>query len=118
MSSTIVHLTFELLNNIKFFHWKTKKYAQHIATDKLHTSLSLLLDKLMEVYLGRNLIETDISDVQIYDYDIEDFKEYLVKVMKRLKLDPIFMGNRSDLVNIRDEILAEIEQTLYLLNLE
>ena len=29
-----------LLNQIKLFHWTVMKYSEHIALDKLHSSLS------------------------------------------------------------------------------
>lgn len=108
----------ETLNCIKLYHWKTKSYATHKATDELYTKLGENIDQFVEVSLGKglaneriNLLKTksilllDVSSHDEFKSIIEKFKGYLVA----LKLN----GN-TDLVNIRDDMLANINQFLYL----
>lgn len=52
MSKLLQHF-FYYQNLIKIFHWQTKNYAQHIASDQLYTSLLGLIDEWVEVYQGK-----------------------------------------------------------------
>lgn len=128
-AKNIFNIFFELLLNIKIMHFSTTSYAEHNATDKLHESLSDLSDKFIEVYIGRRGRE-DISDnnVQInndeyagtllYKYRSKDeFVEYLNDAIKNINNIPE-VSSYNELITIRDEILAEISRTLYLLTLK
>ena len=52
MSKLLQHF-FYYQNLIKIFHWQTKKYAQHIASDQLYQTLQTLIDQWVEVYQGK-----------------------------------------------------------------
>jgi hypothetical protein len=108
-SFTIVFL--RVLDVIKLFHWNTKDYSKHKATDAFHESLSKLVDSYVEKYFGEkgrmSVHETvrynTLSD-ESFLKEIHTFKEYL-----------IHMQNPStDLSNIRDEMLGEVNEFLYL----
>ena len=43
----------ETLNLVKLYHWKTRSYAIHKATDELYTKLNLHIDSFVEVLLGK-----------------------------------------------------------------
>ena len=121
--SIIVENFIEMLNNIKLYHWNTHSFAQHKATDELHERLSGHVDKFVEVLLGKN--ESRIRHLQSklplinnkgtisFKDQIYQYRAYLINMDKCLdsKID-------SDLLNIRDEILADINQFLYLLTLD
>lgn len=123
------NIFFELLLNIKIMHFSTNSYAEHNATDKLHESLSELSDKFIEVYIGRRGRE-DIShnNIQINNNEYagtllykhrskDEFVEYLNDVIKNINNLPE-VSSYNELITIRDEILAEISRTLYLLTLK
>jgi DNA-binding ferritin-like protein len=114
---------FEMLLMIKLFHWKTHSYATHKATDELYTSFNGNMDKFIEVLLGKTGSRINLmnqKNIRLEDLDsqeklkskIEDFKGYLVSLTN----NP-FMKQMSDtdLLNIRDEILGDMNQFLYLL---
>jgi DNA-binding ferritin-like protein len=114
---------FEMLLMIKLFHWKTSSYATHKATDDLYTKLNANMDSFIEVLLGKtglriDLMGTksirliDLSSPESFKKEIEAFKGYLVSLndnstMKRM--------SNTDLYNIRDTILGDLNQLLYLL---
>ena len=105
--------TLQLLN--KVYHWNTNIYARHIATDKFNSRLLELTDRFVEVYIGRYKVKPVIKNINIQmmnDNDIvllfENSRSYLGNMQN---LD-------SDLLNIRDELLGEINQTLYLFTLK
>jgi DNA-binding ferritin-like protein len=115
---------FEMLLLIKLFHWKTYSYATHKATDDLYSKFNEHMDKFIEVLLGKTGMRIDLTNkrqINLYDLNnsdqlinkIDEFKSYLInlnnnKVMK-------IMSN-YDLLTIRDEILADMNQFLYLLS--
>jgi DNA-binding ferritin-like protein len=115
---------FEMLLLIKLFHWKTHSYATHKATDELYSKFNDHIDKFVEVLLGKTGRRIDLSNtkqIKLYDLNntneliqkIESFKSYLVSLTdnKAMKI----MTN-TDLLNIRDEILGDMNQFLYLLS--
>jgi hypothetical protein len=115
---------FEIILMIKLYHWKTYSYSTHKATDSLYSNMNENMDKFIEVLLGKTGIRIDLTDkknIRLYDFEnmnafvnkIKDFKSYLVDLTnnKAIKL----MSN-TDLLNIRDEILGDLNQFLYLLS--
>jgi DNA-binding ferritin-like protein len=110
----------EMLNVVKLYHWKTKSYAQHKATDELYERLNEHIDKFVEVMLGKNgsrieMWEKDVLSIQYTN--LSDFKGRVYEYRTFLNqlnnyFDP---ASDSDLLNIRDEILGDLNQFLYLL---
>ena len=111
---------------IKIFHWQTKNYAQHIASDQLYTSLLTLIDQWVEVYQGKYAILTFKEDnkmnIPLRNMDLEDLKLHLNQFKEFLMNQlPTYLNDKmhnTDLLNIRDEMLAITNKTLYLLKLE
>jgi hypothetical protein len=121
--SDVVCKFLEMLNTIKLYHWKTYSYATHKATDELYASLGVNIDKFVEVLLGKaqnrikmrtkNIPIKDMNSPQEFKREIESYKSYLVNLSNNKALGAGGMTN-SDLLNIRDEILADLNQVLYL----
>jgi hypothetical protein len=136
----IVELFFEMLHTIKLYHWKTTSYAQHKATDELHEKLSENTDKFVEIMIGKFTTSDDLSrssagklptsrdrvqyrgdSIPIYDFQSKP--EFIKKLEHYISILQDF-NNRfdskidSDLLNIRDEMVGDINQTLYLFSLE
>jgi DNA-binding ferritin-like protein len=113
----------EILMMVKLYHWKTHSYATHKATDELYSKFNEHVDKFIEVLLGKsgsridltshkNIRLVDLSSQESLKKEIESFKGYLVSLDDNKAL--MKMSN-SDLYNIRDEILSDLNQFLYLL---
>ena len=126
MSKLLLYF-FYYQNLIKIFHWQTKNYAQHVASDQLYTTLLTLIDQWVEVYQGKYSILTFKDDnkfnVPLRNMDLDDFKLHLNQFKEFLMnqipkyLEDNEMQN-TDLLNIRDEMLTITNKTLYLLKLE
>ena len=125
--SKILQYFFYYQNLIKVFHWQTNSYAQHVASDQLYTSLQTLTDQWVEVYQGKYqtlTFEDDKVNVPLRNVDLDDFKLHLTQFKTFLMRDiPKFLGDdkemkHTDLYNIRDEMLAITNKTLYLLKLD
>ena len=118
---TIVFL--EMLLMVKLFHWKTNSYATHKATDDLYTKLNANIDSFIEVLLGKTGIRTDLmsnksirlvdlSSAETLKREVESFKDYLVSLNENKAMKQM---SNTDLYNIRDTILGDLNQFLYLL---
>ena len=121
--SLIVRTFLEMLNTVKLYHWKTRSYAQHKATDELYERLNGHVDKFIEVLLGKDesrikMVEKrcellDYSESSDFKTRIYEYREFLVDMNK------YFDAKRdTDLLNIRDEILGDINQFLYLMTFQ
>jgi hypothetical protein len=108
---------------IKLFHWKTTSFATHKATDELYASLNLNIDSFIEVLLGKSGYRTDLlsnKNIALIDLNsqeqlkskIDSIKGYLVGLDSNKALSTM---SNSDLFNIRDEILSDLNKFLYLL---
>ena len=118
---TIVFL--EMLMMVKLFHWKTHIYATHKATDQLYDSLNDNMDKFIEVLLGKTGSRIDLMNnktISLIDLNSQEslkskimsLKSYLVGLNNNKALSTM---SNSDLFNIRDEILGDLNKFLYLL---
>ena len=119
-------LTFlQMLNTIKLYHWKTHNYAQHKATDELYSKLNEYIDTFVETMLGKKGNRVNLTKVKclpLYDYNnlasfkekINQYRTFLINMTYDANLN---LTNNSDLLNIRDEILGNINQFEYLLTL-
>jgi hypothetical protein len=109
-----------LLNQIKLFHWSVMKYSQHKALDKLYSSLSDNIDKFIEIYIGKfNKQPLSIFNINIsISSDTSDINNYLELEIEKIKKIRISLNKATELQNIIDEILGNIHQCKYLLNLQ
>jgi len=121
--SSKVNLLVGLQLQLKINHWQTKGIARHEAFGKTYDSLTDLIDDFVEIAMGKygrftlddqtktitliNLSEMNPSDM------IKTCTEGLVQFSEDLD-----GTTDTDLLNIRDEILGNLNKLLYLLTLE
>jgi DNA-binding ferritin-like protein len=116
----IVQKFMELLTMIKLYHWKTHSYAQHKATDELYSKLNENIDKFVEVLLGKSSHRVKMMETKMKMYDLEnksELKEHIFEYRQFLiDITNCFSPKKdSDLFSIRDDILGDLNQFLYLL---
>ena len=116
----------ELLLMIKLFHWKTQSYAIHKATDELYSKLNEHIDKFSEILLGKTGVRTNLLNkhkISLIDLSNKDqlikkvtfYKSYMINLTSNTFIRSM---TNTDLLNIRDEILGDLNQFLYLLTLD
>lgn len=118
MSLEMIKFFFEFQVNLKLYHWMTKSYPRHKASDQLQESLNEKIDRFVEVYMGRLGKPTfkkqqTISYMPINDQNMVNYLRSQSKKLEGFELD-----SYADLKNIRDEIVESINQALYLFALE
>lgn len=120
--SDFVLFFFDLTNNIKLYHWTTTSFARHKGADNLFEEITDLGDKFMETYMGKygrpstsersaKIALKPLTDKTVVEYLRQRHKTLREELSKSLKEED------TDLINIRDEILAKLSQTLYLFTL-
>lgn len=97
-------------------------FARHKATDDLVTSLDANIDKLTEAYMGRYgrpKMTAATGKLQIYDVHDKRAPQLLKETVQWLtkRMPKLLSKEDTDLLNIRDEILADIQQARYLFTL-
>lgn len=114
---------FEMLLTVKLFHWNTYSHSAHKATDELYGELNSHMDEFIEVLLGKSGTRIDFGNQKTIQLNnlknldqlvskVNNFKSYLVGLSNHKGLSTM---TNSDLLNIRDEILADMNKFLYLL---
>jgi len=121
--SHLVRVFLEMLNVIKLYHWKTRSFSQHKATDELYSRMNEHIDKFVEVLLGKDQSRISMIEKHIDLLDAKSTKEFQARIFDYrgflMDLDRYFDKKRdTDLLNIRDEILGDINQFLYLLTFD
>jgi hypothetical protein len=113
---TKIFFTLKIVN--KLYHWNTLSYPRHIASDRFDNVLEGIVDKFMEVFIGRYQIKPMIHKLSIEDSFITDkgiesaYKQVRDVLSEMQKNIP-----DTDLLNIRDELVGEINKNLYLFTL-
>lgn len=121
--SHIVKVFLEVLNMVKLYHWKTHSYAQHKATDELYERLNENIDKFVEILLGKDESRIKMLEKRIDLVDaknVKDFKSRIYEYRTFLTdMNMYFDAKRdTDLLSVRDDLLSDINQFLYLLTFD
>lgn len=117
----MVKFLFSLQLNTKMYHWLTTSYARHKASDDLGSEVAEIMDKFVEVFIGKNNVKPSINTFNIaVDSKFTD-DEGNVKLLKESRDFVKDIYNHipdTELKNILDELLAALDKTLYLYQLK
>jgi hypothetical protein len=113
----------DVLNQLKIYHWQTTSYARHIASDELIGELTSSIDKIVEIMQGKKntrlVISSSNDTIKLQNQNdeyitelLKEFKNYLILVFPKY-LTP----KDTDILNIRDDLLGNVNKTLYLFTL-
>ena len=123
MSSEIVHVLMNLYDQVKIYHWQTMHFPRHEAAGKLIEALDEQIDTFVETYMGkygRPKFGGRTGVIKIRNFHDQEAPALLKSAIAWLthKLPKHLKSGDTDLLNIRDEILADLNQSLYLFTLE
>lgn len=122
MKDTFLNKFITLQEQFRILHWQTKSYARHNAFGGIYSDLDELIDEFMEVYMGKyGRVEFDGDGTIVLQnsnsLDLNGFVKENIEYLKSLSND-LNPSNDSDLLNIRDEMMAKINKLRYLLTLK
>jgi len=117
-ANRLVRFLLSMQDTVRLYHWQTRSQPRHVATCQLLAALAPLVDTMVETYIGRYqrpdfggggaaLEATQLTDAAA--------TEQLQAYGRWLKTDfpTLVKPHDTDLLNIRDEMLAAIHQALY-----
>ena len=119
--NSIVQMLLQFQISVKILHWQTTSYATHIATDSLYKNLSANIDKFVEIMQAKSdrVKFVKNSEVVLLNFDKKEGLNLLKFIRNWLEteLTKSLGKHDSDLLNIRDEMLSDVNQTIYLFTL-
>lgn len=122
MSANHIQFFFSLRDQIKLYHWQTRLYSRHKATDDVIKSLDEHIDQFVEVYMGkygRPKMTAKNATVHVSNLSEKSIVGFIKKSIQLLQTVCVkgLKETDTDLFNIRDEMLGDLNQLLYLFTL-
>jgi hypothetical protein len=100
----------------KFYHFQTQWYGAHKAVDaylvKFLTNFDLFMEALQGTYGRLTTSSTNIHVVHLTD---DDAIRYYISFAHWLKSLDLIIKHDQDLITVRDQMLADLHQLIYLL---
>ena len=122
MKEEIILKLVQIQNQFRFMHWQTTGDAKHRAYGDIYDKLGDLMDDFAEAMMGKygrfefesefSIMFQDLKSLNLQDF-IDGITDFLVSITEML--DPKY---DTDLLNLRDEMLASINKLKYLLTLK
>ena len=114
-----------LQNQLKVFHWQTQKkvgsYAQHVAFGTAYDELGEKIDDFIEIYQGKKGVLLGKNGFVIKLKNLSDNPESVIDSYVSYLTENIPQAleeSDTDLLNLRDEMLAILNQTKYRLHMK
>jgi DNA-binding ferritin-like protein len=122
MSAADIQFFFTMREQIKLYHWQTKSYSRHKATDGVIDALDEHIDKYVEVYMGkygRPKMTAKTNTVKVANLSEKNISTFITQCIKVLQTTLVkhLKQEDTDLFNLRDEMLGELHQLQYLFTL-
>lgn len=122
VNEMIIKSFLTIQNQLRILHWQTTSYAEHKALGNAYEDLDGLVDSFVEVFAGsdRSILEVGSFECKCHSIDSVTPLDFMNSVEKFISesLSDAIPEERTDLHNIKDEMLALVNKTKYLLNLK
>ena len=124
MSAKQVQFLLEIRNQMKLYHWQTREHSRHLATDKILEELDESIDLFVEVSMGkygRPKMTGATGTLTLKNLSEKAASAYLRGAIQFLQgpfSKPFDPKKDTDLMNIRDEMLGQLNQLGYLFTLQ
>jgi hypothetical protein len=109
-----------LLNRLKIDHWQTESHAEHKALGEAYEELDPLVDRLVELYYGRNHLWRQVQLPTVYALKLPAYNKSVIDIYTDMRNDLIEYlstittdSDSGSLKNIQDEIEGALDQLLY-----
>jgi DNA-binding ferritin-like protein len=122
MKEELILKLIQIQTQFKFMHWQTMGDAKHRAYGEIYDTLGDLIDNFTESMMGKygrpefesefSIMFQDLKSLSVQNF-MDGITEFLVSMTEQLdtKYD-------TDLLNLRDEMLASVNKLKYLLTLK
>jgi hypothetical protein len=122
MSADHIHFFLQLRDQIKLYHWQTRVYARHIATDQILEKLEKHMDSFVEVYIGkygRPRVTGKNAEITVHNMTEAGASRMLHAALRYLQgpLTRSLKEGDYDLFALRDDLVEDMNQLAYLFTL-
>ncbi len=122
MTSVIPYIFLTMREQVKIYHWQTFSYPRHVATNDLVTKLDASIDQFVEVYIskyGRPSFTGKTSTIKLNNYKDSEMTQFVKDAVSWLEneLPAKLKKTDTELLNIRDTLVTDLNQALYLFTL-
>jgi hypothetical protein len=120
MSAEYIHFFLQLRDQIKLYHWQTRVYARHVATDTTLAKIEERIDSFVEVYIGkfgRPRLTGKNATITVQNLTEAGAVRTVKAAMKYVQGMHKPLQMHTDLINILDDLLSELGQLMYLMTL-
>jgi hypothetical protein len=118
----IIQSFLTIQSQLRILHWQTKSYAAHQALGSAYEAMDELVDGFIETYAGADpeVLKIDSCNIKCQNIDSLSPMSFMDSVHSFLvgKLSNSIPEEHTDLHNIKDEMIAVVNKTKYLLSLE
>lgn len=108
-------------HQLHVYHWQTDSYAAHQAFGQAYSALDGLMDHFVEVFMGKygKVASKGGFDIELANLTDKKPIEFIDTIIDYLtnEIPKILKDGDTDLLNIRDEMLGELNKLKYLLTL-
>lgn len=123
MSANTIQFFFMMRDQLKLHHWQTTSFARHKATDQVIQELDGLIDQFVEVWVGghaRPRVTAATSEIKLRNLSEAAAVKFVRGCIGYVTgpFSKALKPTDTELLNIRDEILAQLQQLLYLFTLQ
>lgn len=117
-----INLFLSLQSQMKINHWQTKSDARHRAFGQFYEKMDDLIDNFVEAAMGkygRFVLDNETNVIELKNLSELDLKG-LIKTLKQalVQIGQSLDSEDTDLLNLRDEMLGELNKLSYLLTLK
>jgi hypothetical protein len=111
----------QMQKQYQIFHWQTMSFSQHTSFGKIYEILDESIDTFIETYMGKygRVIAASKFNLEMSNYSDLNFinaTDLYIKFLIGLN-DMLDETQDTDLLNIRDDILGNLNRLKYLLTL-
>ena len=122
---SIVTPLLTILNQLKIYHWQTTSYSEHKALGMAYEALEESIDQFVEVYQGTfgrvrsasGSFLFELENLQTESPELQGKIDQWITFLKSFSNDAD-LNDKSDLLNIRDEMVATLNKLKYLITLQ
>jgi DNA-binding ferritin-like protein len=121
LSAFIMHI-YQVQIQARLFHYQSMRYGQHVAFGEFYDEFSSLTDQIIENLIGKYgrpviaPVDNSISVLNMSEISPDAWVASIGQIYRSVKED-FDSSADSDVVNLLEEVLAEIDKLQYKLTL-
>jgi len=123
IGTKVALILLDIKNQIKIFHWQSKSYSEHKTLDKLFNILTERNDRWVETFMGKygRIVLPHDTNLKLINkkknISVHNYLQIVSHILLDIQIEHFHDNYNSDLSNIFDEIISDINRACYLLTL-